>query len=410
MDLFLTAWKNVARNKRRTILNVIALTIGMSFTVLYIGWARGYFTTLYAGMQNFETGNLQVLNDKYLDQEIRLPLDLVVPKYEELRKRLVSLPGIREAAGRIDFMVNLSFRDKTVRTLCRAIDPGPESGVTIIAKNIKEGRYLDAGPGMLIGAPLAKKLGVGVGDTVYVTVRDAYGTENFTDLQVRGIYFFGYPVMDDNLLFMDYRGAASLLGLDDEVTRVVVKLADGFSVEKGLAEIRALLASRQGIAPYSWQTFAQALVKGVQADIGGAAMMIVIIFVLTILNILNSMTMSIRERTREIGTLRAIGMRSRGIVRMFLYEAIVISLIGAAAAVALGGAGAYYLQHVGVDIAPYMPKDMPFPFGQRFHADYRIYDFLVTIAIGVFTAIVGSFRPASRAARIQVADAMRTVQ
>ena len=412
MEIFLAGWRNVLRNRRRTALNVLALTIGMSFTILYTGWGRGYFSTLYTGMQNFETGNLQLLNSAYLDKEIRLHLDLVVPHYHEVRTRLLSLSSVKDAAGRIDFPVRLSAKGKTVQTLCRAIDASPERRVTTIASHIAEGDYLDRGPGILIGAPLARKLDLHPGDTVSVTVRDAYGAENFIDDVVRGIYFFGYPVMDDSLLFMDYAGAASLLGMEDKATRVVIKLNDGYSLDAGLQQVRALIGSEgeRDLHAYGWQTFAQPLVQGVKADISGAAMMIVIIYLLTILNILNSMSMSVRERTREIGTLRAIGMKRRTLISLLLSESVAVACIGAVLSAVLAGTAAYFLQHVGVDIGPYMPRNMPFPFGERFHADYRLYDFLAAIAVGVLMTVLGALRPALRSCRVQVAQALRSAR
>lgn len=407
MDIFRTAWKNVFRDTRRTTLNVIALTIGIAIMMICIGWARGYFTTLYAGIQNLETGNIQVLNDEYLDQEIRLPLDLSVENYSAVRDRLLSLPPVLEAAGRIDFNAKFSFQGKSVTTLCRGIDPGPESKVTIISRNIEKGSYFDNGQGILVGKSLAAKLGLKAGDTLFARVRDAWGAENFIELRVSGIYFLGYPVMDDNIVFMDYKSASSLLRMENSVSRIVIKLKKGYSLDEAKKQIACVLTA--DLKAYPWQIFAQAMIKGVQSDIGSAFIMIGIIYFLIFLNILNTMSMSIRERTREIGTLRAIGMKKGVLTRMLLYEASSIAIIGGFLAVLIGGSICFYLENTGVDISPYMPDNMPFPFGQRFHADYRFYDYILSVVTGITTAVLGTIHPARRITRQKVAEAMRTV-
>ena len=119
------------------------------------------------------------------------------------------------------------------------------------------------------------------------------------------------------------------------------------------------------------------------------------------------MSMSVHERTREIGTLRAIGMKRRHLVALLLAESGWLALIAALTALLLSVPMIWYLGSVGLDISSQMPEEIPVPFGEQFYADFRIRHFLFTLGVTSLTALLGTLRPAVKAARMQVVDAMR---
>ena len=443
MELFKVAVKNVFRNARRTILNVIALTVGISIMVICIGWVRGYFTVLFDGIIDFDTGHIQILHPGYQEESRRLPLDYTVTRYEELREKISGIEGVRAVTGRIVSTVELSNGRNSVRMYAKGIDPRYEGDVTVLDTNLYSGEWLTPGEGgILIGKPLAEKLELQPGDTVYIKAWDKYSVENFIDSTVAGIFNLAYPAIDENVIFMDLETAYGLLSLEDEVTHIVVKLEGRHAVEDRLEYLRTVFlpglpeggyvsvpddkdegrgidggASGPSVdtggssgtgrpAAYPWQEFAQTLVSAVQSDFGGFIMMIIVIYILILLGILNSMSMSIHERIREVGTLRAIGMRRPKVVHMFLAESTVIALIGAVIGLFIAALFALYLTKVGIDFSAYLPEDMPIPFGERFTADYRWYDFVTGALLGVATAILGGYPPSRRAARTPITDAM----
>jgi len=433
MELFKIAIRNVFRNTRRTGLNVIALTIGISIMVICIGWVRGYFTVLFDGIIDFDTGHIQILHPGYQDEARRLPLDYTILQYEDIREQLSRIDGVTAVTGRIMSSVELSNGRDSVRIYAKGIDPRFEDEVTVLDTNLYRGKWIESeNGGVLIGKPLAEKLELQPGDTVYLKAWDKYSVENFIDTAVSGIFNLAYPAIDENVIFMDLDTAGELLSLNNEVSHLVVKLEGRQLVDKQLEYLRKdfipameagsfislpeddderaeyLSKATQTDRPvaYPWQEFAQTLVSAVQADFGGFLMMIVVIYILILLGILNSMSMSIHERIREIGTLRAIGMGKPKVVRMFLAESTVIALIGSFFGLLISGAIALYLSRVGIDFSEYLPKEMPIPFGEQFKADYRWYDFLFGSGLGVLTAVLGALPPSRRAAVMPITDAM----
>jgi len=408
MELFILGWKNVFRNKRRSILNIIALTVGVAVIIIVSGWVRGYFDGLYNAMINFRTGHIHIMQNNYIDEKRRLPLDLNVTEYPELRSELLKNKDIKEVTARIDFGLQLSNGQESVYLMGRGIDPERESKVTVIRDHIVKGNYLSPdGKGLLIGEPLADKMNLSVGDTVFLTARDKYNVENFIDAKITGIFNFGYPPIDDNQIFMGLHNTASFLNMKGEVSRVVIKLKNRKNAEEVLPDVRLVLKnSYPNFNAYNWKRFAQVMVSAVKTDTYSAFIMFGLLYVLIIIGILNSMSMSVQERTGEIATLRAIGMKRRKLSWLFLSEGISLGFISAIFAVIIVIPVAYYLQYTGFDVKEFMPEGIPIPWGERFTAQYVFGDYVLGIVTGVVTSVIGTLLPVRRAAKLNIAGSM----
>ena len=412
-ELLGVALRNTARNRRRTVLNMIALTIGISIMIASIGWARGYFTTLYDGMVTLDTGQVQIVHREYLAEERRLPLDLSIAGYREQRLRLLEAPEVNRVAGRIIYELELGNGREYMPMRGRAVDPQYEQEITTIQRFIVSGAYLDHGvgrendvPGVLIGETAADLLEVGVGDTVFLRVRDRFGAPNTTTKRVTGVFRTGYPLFDRYLVMSELEATAGFLRMGDEITHLVLGLERRSDPKRTAAAIADRLPGEA--TAYPWQRFAETMIAAVEADIGAFVLLIGIVFLLILLGILNSMSMAVRERGREIGTMRAIGLKKSQLKALLIWESSGIAVLSAVAAFVLGGAFAAYVQFIGFDLAGFMPDDLPIPFGDRFFGDYRLVDFLGSAALGVVTAILGSLGPARRAARMAIVDTMRS--
>ncbi len=142
-ELLGIALRNITRNRRRTILNVIALTVGMTIMIIALGWIRGYFTTLYQGMITLDTGEVQVLHRSYLAEQRRTPLDLLVDG--ELAQRLAEeqlpeqLSKFSAVTRRIEYEAELGNGREYMPMRGRGVDPGLEPEITTIQESIVAG-------------------------------------------------------------------------------------------------------------------------------------------------------------------------------------------------------------------------------------------------------------------------------
>lgn len=416
MELLLVATKNIRRNRRRSILNITALALGLAIMVLALGWINGYDIYIFRALQDFETGHAQILPESYMSEARRLPVDITVPLYEETRDALIARQEVAAAAGRINFSMNLSHGPRSARLLGRAIDPAAEAEVTIIEESVVEGSYLsEEHRGILISTTLAGKFEVEVGETMFVTAIDSFGVENLLDASVVGIFSYGYPTIDSNVVFFDLATAGELLALEDEVSKIVLRFADGVNPDAGLNALAPIVPDLPGareaeLEAHSWREFAQVAVSAVRQDVASFQILMGIIMFLIVIGILNSMSMSVHERTREIGTLRAIGMKRSQVTALISAESLTLGVIAFLAAVLISLPLAWYLQQVGLDIGQFMPEDIPVPFGELFFAEFTLRHYLFTLATGLLTTFVGALIPARRAAKLEVAEAMRTAR
>ena len=407
MDLFIMAWKNIFRNRRRSILNITALSLGTVFIIFGLGWVGGYHKYIYGAVKDFDTGDIQILNAGYMKEKRRIPADINLDNYEELRRELLNDNRIEAVTGRIIFPLEISKGSLSVPLLGRAISPAEEAKITTLSDYIEEGSYLGDKSGVLIGSSRAKKLDLKVGDPVTIKILDKYSKPDIEILRVTGIFSFGYPAMDDNIIYMDLKTAERLLKMNNEVTKIVIKLKSHYSPEKIVGGFMRKQLADRNLNAYSWRRFAEETVSAVEADTGSFYVILVVIYVLVIIGILNSMSMSIQERYREIGTLRAIGMKQKEIKQLFIYEGICIALISSLISVIISLPVAGLLQFKGIDISSAMPEELPVPFGKRFYSAFTIFHFLTGMCIAALSALVGSFIPAHRASKINIVDVMR---
>lgn len=197
-----------------------------------------------------------------------------------------------------------------------------------------------------------------------------------------------------------------LAALKDAVINVVIKIDNRTTLDALIRHINAKLAATPYRA-YPWNHFAREMVQAVQADSGSFILFAIILLILSGANIVNVFSMSVQERTRELATLKAIGQKRKNLIWMILSEAMIQALIATVAGIAISAGFVWYISHVGIDIASYLPEDIPMPFGNRFYGDYRLYDFAYAGCFVILVSLLGAVIPARRAGRLVIADALR---
>lgn len=413
MDIARMAWRNVFRNPRRSILNIIALTVGTAILFLALGWIGGYHRYIYDTLIDFETGHGKVLRPDYYAERQRLPVDLLIEDYEAVRDVVSSVDGVEAVTGRVRFSIRISTGERGFSMGATALDLRYEDGVGVLADYVVEGAVPTAGDGtsgVWIGRTVADKAGIELGDIVFLRAMNRHGVENLYDAPVVGFFDYGYPVLDEQMAYLDMETAAELLDLDGGVSEIVYRLEPGLSPEVGRERVAATLAGRvlqEELEARIWRDFAQAAVSAVEGDTSSFGVIATVMYLLIVLGILNTMSMSVHERTREIGTVRAIGMSRRILRRMFAFESLWQALISLVLAAAIATPIALFLSKTGIDITDSMPADMPVPFGERFRASFATWHYLAGLLSAPATALIGAMIPIRRAGRVTVAEAMR---
>ena len=412
MELILVALRNVFRNPRRTVLNLVAIGLGVMVVLTMKAWIAGFALEAYQTQIDLDTAHIQVLNSGYEDEARRIPLDLKVRDWTAVKAAVAGLPGLAGVGARIDYEADLSNGVTAIHTLVRGVDPGGEASVTTVHLQVKSGTWLTDDKSVVIGSGMARKLGLKVGDQVFLTALDRYGVKNLVDGSVSGIYDSGYGIFDDGVIFTTLKKAQETLALGPgEATRVVLKFDSLEKLDKNLTSVRSALEANglgtsTGLTVYPWREFAKTLVDTLESRIRILSVLMVILIVLVTVGILNSMSMAVQERYREIGTLRAIGMNRRSLTRMFLAEGFVLGFAGGLSGVVAASVLAWLGLTFGIDVRGFLPPGIPIPLVSVMRPYYPWGDFPLAALAAALVAVVGSFLPARRAGKMVIRDAL----
>lgn len=351
------AFRNLLRAKRRTLLSGGTMVLGSGALVLGSGLSDGIARQLTDSLVAVQTGHVQV---------VARPLDFVPQNSPFDAYSLERLRGATELARRIEregrghgvvravpFLYGRGTAIAGNRSSLASvigIDPAREPELQR-AQVAQEGTFLPAGDdtAVYIAAPMARKLRLSVGDSVSFVVQTPQGAVNSMDAIVCGVFRKGAP-WHDNGFYVSLKAAQTLYDWPGDATNVKVTLANGTAARA--RAIRPLLEriAAEGPAPdpkttLRVETFEEAgrfSFSIIQANGTALAILSSFLFSAAAVGIVNALLMSVHERTREIGTVRALGMRRRSVVRLFVLEGFALGIVSAVVGVTLGGLAVLY--------------------------------------------------------------------
>ena len=334
--LFRIAVRNVARNRRRTLITLAALFVGVGVMVSMRGLLNGLQRALVTNVADGSTGTLQVHRKGYMKNVVSTPLSLDFPAQEIIGK-IREVPGVTAAAGRIMFSGMVSAGDETIFMAALALDPGAERAVTPLREQLFEpGSRFFSQPSpdaIVLTTDLARSVGLKLGDEASLLAPDKDGVLSGEPAHVTGLMNLPLPG-ERKLGLVTLAMAQRLLKMEGRVTEVAVSVSP---IERA-DEVAAALRAKLGDA-YEVDTWAQ-VAFFVRQAMERQNMVITLIayafMLLMLLGVANTMLMSVIERTREIGTMMAVGVRRSKILGLFVIEALTIGALGGILGAAVG--------------------------------------------------------------------------
>lgn len=422
--LFSMAWRNLWRHRTRTLLTSLALALAMVLVMWMLALYAGMFGTLRTILIDRGVGHVQVHHAEF---PTRRGMYDTIPAAEDARAALEALPESKGAVMRLYGQALLGGETTTTGVELRGILPGPERAVNamddIIAvprEDLDTGRFLSetAEHEILLGKALAKELEVGVGDSVVAVTQDSMGGIGNDAYTVVGLVDSGDPNLDRAGALMHLHDLQALLVLEDQVHEIRVV---GDSSEE--ASVESLLRATEGALPAAstpedaplltrpWWTIdpmAQQMM-GYQ----GVAQWIVMSIVLGLaaIGIVNTMLMSVLERTRELGVMRALGLKPPQIVLLILIEAVLIACLSAAIGLVLGLGAQAQLVYMGLDFAVAEGEGITaggFTLPPVIYGRFSLGGIVQPVIASVVFSALAALWPAWRAARLRPVDAIRS--
>lgn len=396
------AWLNTRRNRRRSLITVAIAALGTAGILL----AGGFALYTYEGLAEASarsTGHLVIGTAAQFDGDEDVPLQHGLDGSPELTRQLLADPAVRQVLPRVDFSGLISNGDKSTVMMATGIDPDAEFGIKGPFLTLKAGQVLtsDQRQAVMLGEGLARSLKAEPGSGLTLLASTTDGVLNAMDVTVQGIFSTGIPEIDQRLVYTDV-GTAQRLLVTERVSSLGVFLdrMDATAPAKTrLAGLRPELSVRDWIDQAPFYRSVRALYNRIFGALG------LIIAVIVVFVVANAMAMAIVERTREIGTLRALGTQPGQLTVSFALEGLVLGGLGAllGALVALTVSGGLLV----------FPVDMPPPPGRSVGYPLQITmdPLLYLLTFGAMTALatVASALVARRAVRRPIVDALAHV-
>ena len=346
------AWRNLWRNRRRSMLSISAVVFASAILVFMLSLAANQYQLMIRASVNGGTGYLQILADDYRDDP---QVWLVIPDPEAVIHSLEGNPRVRATTVRSEGFSLLAGKDHAFGAMVIGIDPETESRVTTVADTVREGTFLkpEEFDRAVIGGLLARNLGIGVGDTVTLLGSARDGSIAAGDVVIQGLFETGQPEMDRSTLYVGRAFFDEVFRMEGAVHRILIRSDSLWWLAGSAREIQGKVAELgtkgHPLVTLTWRELLPGLLEGIELDMLIGGVMYLILVLVVAFSILNTFIMAVFERTREFGVMMAIGTTPWRLVRVLMLESGLLTLAGVLAGITLGSFITLYFSRVGID-------------------------------------------------------------
>ncbi len=399
---FRLASRNLLRNTQRTLVAILTVGFGIVAFMLASGFIAWIFEQMRESAIHSQFGHVQIVRPEYFEKGIADPYAFLLPDQAAEQQTVEQMAGFRSLAPRLAFSGLISHEETTVAFIGEGIDPVHEKPVSTQV-NIMSGNDLTSADenAVLLGEGLARSMGVVAGDSVVLLVTAANGSPSAVEVKVAGTFATTTKEYDDTALRLPIQVARKLMKVKGATSWVVLLDKTERTPEAEAYLEKQLPAQKFEVVP--WTALADFYNKTVVLFSKQVSVVKFIIGIIIILTISNTQMMSVLERTMEIGTSLAIGLRRLTVMRMFIAEGMLIGVVGGLLGVFLGYVLAQAISAIGIPMPP--PPGM----ARGYLGEILILPRLAieALVLAIITTLLASILPAWKASRMTIVDALR---
>jgi len=400
------AWRNILRNKRRTIIAGISIGIGLAAVLLHAAVTKGMISSMITTTTSSFIGDAQIHQNRFRDTQ---DVEKTISNLDDVVQKLKHEPLVSNFTLRTISMGMISSPANVNAALLVGINPETEQNLSLFDEAIKYGKgdfFKGTNPrDIVIGSKMAEILEVGLGDRIVVTVAQVKTGDLSQEMfRISGIYHFGIKSLDANMMFIRLPRAQEMLGIPGQVHQIAIKFHDTRTALNPNLPFWKTYSANSNEA-VSWITLMPQLDMMLKMSAFGTLIIIIILGALVTFGIINVLFMSLYERMFEFGVLRAVGTRPGGIRKLIILEAGALGLISIAIGITIGFLITFILiktglDYRGIEMGGMVFQDLLYPEIEWWH--YVVYP----IGVLVFTVLVGLY-PAWVGGRMRISDAIR---
>ncbi|MFB0935696.1 MAG: ABC transporter permease [Propionivibrio sp.] len=398
----LLALRNIFRQKARSAATLIAITVGVAGLILAGGFVQDIFIQLGEAIIHAQTGHLQITRQGYREGKTRAPESYLIDAPERIKTGAGEVAGVDKVFARLSFSGVINNGKRDLGIIGEGVEPSAEEKVGTYLKYI-EGRPLrdEDRDGIIMGQGVAKSLGLKPGDRVNLVISLAQGAVNTLDFEVIGVFQSFSKEFDARAVRIPISAARELM--DTQGAHVlVVTLQRTEDTERVAALLEARFVA-QGFEVARWNKLSDFYEKAVDLYDRQFGVLRFIILLMVLLSVTNSVNMTLFERTREFGTLLALGDKPRTVFELIMTESALLGLLGSVSGIVMGCLLATIISAIGIPMPP------PPNANVGYTAFIRLVPGEIALSglVGLVATCLAAVLPARRASRLKVVEALR---
>ena len=398
------AWRNIWRQTRRSFITISAMAFGAAVCMPMMAFMDGVYATMFDVAVTQQTGHVRVEHPDY--PKTNSMFDSVGDARATLTA-LEGIPGASAVTWRAYGAGLLGSDQKSTGAVLVGVDPVRERGLANTEAIVRSGTWLTAPGQILLGHRLAADIQAELGSEIVIMTQAADGSIGAGTYTVAGLVRSGNIMRDTQGAWLSLADLQELLYLDDQVHELVL-LAEGGrdNVDALTAAVKAEVGDDALVR--SWVEANPQMAEMLKLGQEQTTILLLIVFFLAGFGVLNTMLMSVFERTRELGVMMALGTRPSAVVRLILMEGFLLSVLGAIAGAIMGGIIDYWLCTQGLTLGYGEMEFGGVVFPDTMKGVFDIDQALLVIGSMMVISVLAALWPAWRASRLQPVDAMRS--
>jgi ABC-type lipoprotein release transport system permease subunit len=411
-NLRVLAWRNLWRNRRRTLITLSSIAIGVFLAVLFTAGQDRNWADLIDLAARMGGGHVTIQHPEFLDTPTN---NRTVVRTQALMDLARQQPGVTRVVPRIVGQVMLATARESYGAGFMAFDPALEDRTTMtLDEALASGTWLRSSEegGIILGDGLASNLGLSLGKKVVYTMTDKNGEIVSGLARVTGLLHTGSPGVDMGLCLLPLTTVSRILGYEaDEVQQIAVFIDDQRRCDRVADDLNQ--AAGPQVRAWPWHVVQPELAGFIAMKVGGARFMEILIAVLVAAGIFNTMFVSVLERLREFGIMLAIGFRPGDLFKLVMLESLWLGLVGLVLSVLLTIGPYWYLSSTGIDLSSMLQGEGSEVAGVAISPVLKIGIFpsnavIIAVAALLATLLAGLY-PAWRAGRVTPVESIRLV-